>query len=125
MAAVGHIIYNEGMQLYFPSWVPFKKGLVLLTGIYEVLLGIALFSPTKRTVAAKISIVYLLLTLPFNIYAAIHSIDIEEANYSGEGVHYLWFRIPLQIFWIAWSYFIYQWKPLPLKYNEDQSSKKQ
>lgn len=115
MAAVGHFMYQEGMQLMIPHWMPFKKTIVLLTGIYEVLLGAAFLYPNKRKAAAKISIAYLLITLPFNIYAAYHHVNYQAADYSGEGLVYLWFRVPLQIFWIGWSAFILRWNPLPFK----------
>lgn len=113
MGAIGHFLYVDGMQLMMPEWLPLKKPLVLLSGIYELLLGINFLIPSKRKTAAKISIVYLILVLPLNIYAAIHHINYVSADYTGPGPVYLWFRIPLQIFWIGWSYFILQWNPLP------------
>jgi len=46
-----------------------------------------------------------ILILPANVYAAINKIDYEKGNYSGNGLKYLWFRIPLQIFFIEWVWY--------------------
>ncbi|WP_126973752.1 DoxX family protein [Gynurincola endophyticus] len=119
MAAAGHFMYAEGMQLMLPAWVPFKKPIVLLTGIYELMLAYSFFLPHRRKIAARICMVYLALTLPVNIYASIYYVNYVQADYSGDGPVYLWFRIPLQLFWIAWCYFIYRWNPLPLKKIEN------
>jgi hypothetical protein len=44
--------------------------------------------------------------LSANINAAIHKVDYEKATYEGPGISYLWFRIPLQLLFIAWvAYF--------------------
>ncbi len=114
-AALGHFMYLEGMMMMFPEWVPFKREIVLLSGLYEILLAINLWIPKRRKRAALILIIYLILILPGNIYAALENVNYVKADYSGQGPTYLWFRIPLQLFWIAWAYFIYQWKPKPLK----------
>lgn len=45
-----------------------------------------------------------LFILPTNVQASLNHIDIYEANYQGPGVDYLWFRVPLQLFLIAWAY---------------------
>ena len=34
--------------------------------------------------------------------------NYKEANYTGPGPEHLWFRIPLQLFFIGWLYFFYR-----------------
>jgi hypothetical protein len=36
--------------------------------------------------------------------SSIEHINLYEANYNGAGLEYLWFRIPLQLFFIVWIY---------------------
>jgi len=48
---------------------------------------------------------FFVLILPANIHAAIHHVNLETATNDGNGLNYLWFRIPLQVFYIAWVYF--------------------
>jgi hypothetical protein len=40
--------------------------------------------------------------LPANIYAAMNHIDYETGENNGKGPAYLWFRIVVQLFFIAW-----------------------
>jgi uncharacterized membrane protein len=50
-------------------------------------------------------ILFFILILPANIYAAVRHIDYQKATTEGNGLHYLWFRVPLQLLFIAWAYF--------------------
>jgi hypothetical protein len=45
------------------------------------------------------------LILPANIKEAIDHVDYQNATFEGKGLSYLWFRIPLQLLFIAWTYF--------------------
>ena len=47
-------------------------------------------------------IVLLCLMLPANIHAAMRHLNYETGETNGHGPKYLWFRIPLQLFFIAW-----------------------
>jgi uncharacterized membrane protein len=49
-------------------------------------------------------IVFFVLLLPANINAAIKHIDYQKGTFEGQGLNYLWFRIPLQILFIVWTY---------------------
>jgi uncharacterized membrane protein len=63
-----------------------------------------LLIPKLSVVSGWILIVFFLLLLPANIYASIKHIDFQKATFDGNGLAYLWFRIPLQIFFIIWTY---------------------
>lgn len=103
--AIGHFKFIEGMTMMIPGFIPFKKEIVYLTGIMEVILGLGLMFPRLRTTSAIILVLMFVLMLPANINAAIRHIDYEKANFEGSGIGYLWFRIPLQVFFIAWLWF--------------------
>jgi uncharacterized membrane protein len=49
-------------------------------------------------------ILFFILVLPGNIKAAIHHIDYQKGTFDGYGPNYLWFRVPLQILFIGWTY---------------------
>ncbi|SDQ14020.1 DoxX family protein [Flagellimonas zhangzhouensis] len=102
--AMGHFIYVEGMSAMIPSFLPFKKQLVFLTGVLEIIIGIFLLLPYYQNVTAWVLIVFLIVVLPANIYGASHHINYQTAIANGPGLAYLWFRIPLQIFFIIWVY---------------------
>lgn len=103
--AFGHFKFPKGMAMMIPNPVPFKMFIVYISGIFEILLGIALLFPSIKNVAAWSLIIFFVLILPSNIYAAYKNVNLEKANYEGAGLSYLWWRVPLQIFFIAWVYF--------------------
>lgn len=103
--ALGHFKFTEGMVMMMPEMIPFKKEIVYLSGIAEILLGLALLFPATRSMAGYVLILLFVLMLPANIHAAIKQISFEKANYEGPELSYLWFRIPMQAFLIAWVWF--------------------
>lgn len=106
LTALGHFKFTRGMINMMPPKLPFKRQLVYLTGIAEMASGLALLLPATRPWAGSAMIFLLCVMLPANIYAARNHINYETGAFDGPGPGYLWFRIPLQLFFIAWiSYF--------------------
>lgn len=103
-SALGHFAFTKGMSLMIPGFIPFKTEIVYLTGIVEIIFAVGLFFPNYRTLTAWLLIVFLILVLPANIYASIKHVDYQKATFHGNGIIYLWFRIPLQIVFIGWTY---------------------
>ncbi len=102
--AIGHFAFTKGMSMMIPKFIPFKETFVYLTGIFEVLLAIGLLITKFKITSAWMLILFLLLILPVNIYASINNINYQKGTFDGNGLSYLWFRIPLQIFFILWTY---------------------
>ncbi|HEX8549424.1 MAG TPA: hypothetical protein VF691_20855 [Cytophagaceae bacterium] len=102
--AVGHFAFTKGMTMMLPSFVPYKAQVIHLTGIIEILAAIGLFIPSVRLVTGWLLIIFFILLLPANIYAAIKHVDYQKATFQGNGLAYLWFRIPLQLLFIVWTY---------------------
>jgi uncharacterized membrane protein len=102
--AIGHFVYTKGMTMMIPPIIPIKTEIIYLTGLLEVLLGVCLLIPSVRIYSGWILIALFLLLLPANIYAAIMHIDYQKGTYEGNGITYLWFRVPLQLFFIVWTY---------------------
>lgn len=103
--AIGHFAFTKGMALMLPDFIPQRELLVYLTGMIEVVAAIGLLIPSLRVLTGWLLIAFFLLILPVNIYAAIKHVDYQNANFNGQGLDYLWFRIPLQIIFILWTYF--------------------
>lgn len=102
--AIGHFVFTKGMSMMIPKFIPFKESFVYLTGVFEVLIGIGLLIPRFKYLSGWALIIFLLLMLPANIYASIHNVNYQRGTFDGNGLVYLWFRIPLQIFFIVWTY---------------------
>lgn len=102
--AMGHFAFTKGISMMIPQFIPFKASLVYLTGVFEILLAIGLLVPKLNVISGSALIIFLLLVLPANIYASIHKINYQKGTFDGNGLSYLWFRIPLQFLFIIWTY---------------------
>lgn len=102
--AVAHFAFTKGMAMMLPEFIPFKTATVYLTGIIEIAAAIGLFIPNFRAVTAWLLIGFFVLILPANVYAAVKHINYQKGTFDGSGLLYLWFRIPLQILFIVWTY---------------------
>lgn len=103
--ALGHFMFPEGMAAMLPSFFPFKTFTIIFTGILEMVFAIGLLTFTNKQRIGFSIIIFLLLVLPANIYAAIEGINYQTGALDGPGLSYLYFRIPLQLFFMAWVYF--------------------
>jgi len=102
--AAAHFAFSRGMAMMLPDFMPYKTAIVFLTGGIEIAAAVGLFIPNFRLVAAWLLIAFFILVLPANIYAAFKHVDYQKATFDGSGLPYLWFRVPLQVFFIAWTY---------------------
>jgi len=103
--AMAHFVFTKGMTMMLPNFIPFKSEIIYLTGIIEIFAAIGLFLTNLKLVTAWLLIVFFIVILPANIYAALQNIDYQKGTSDGNGLTYLWFRIPLQILFISWTYF--------------------
>ncbi|WMI65080.1 hypothetical protein RBH94_13560 [Aestuariibaculum sp. YM273] len=103
--AVAHFIFTDGMAKMIPDFFPLKKELVYLTGILEMLFAVGLLIPRTKTIISWTLILFFLTVLPANIKASLEHINYQTGELDGNGIEYLWFRIPLQILFIAWVFF--------------------
>lgn len=108
--ALGHFKFPKGMTMMLPKFIPYKTGVIYFTGIIEMLGGIGLLIHPVYKTGAWLLILFFILILPANIYAAVRHINLEKADNSGRGATYLWFRIPLQLFFIAWIWYFALYK---------------
>jgi uncharacterized membrane protein len=115
--AVAHFVFTKGMTMMLPDFIPFKTTTVYLTGVIEIAAAVGLLIPNLRVVTAWLLIAFFIVILPANIYAAINHIDYQKGTFDGNGITYLWFRIPLQMLFIGWTY-------LTAIYKQNSLSKK-
>jgi uncharacterized membrane protein len=102
--AIGHFIFTAGMMMMIPDVIPFKREVVIFTGIFEIAAAVGLHLPKYRQLTAWLLILFFIAVLPANIKAAIEQVDYRDATNIGNDITYLWFRVPLQILFIIWTY---------------------
>ena len=102
--AIGHFAFTKGMTMMLPDFIPFKTEVIYLTGIIEIIAAVGLLIPNTRLWTGWALIIFFILLLPGNIKAAIDHVDYQKGTFDGNGPNYLWFRIPLQVLFIMWTY---------------------
>lgn len=102
--SIAHFAFTNGMAMMLPSFIPYKTLVVYITGIIELAAAVGLLIPSLRIITGWLLIVFFLFLLPANIHAAFKNIDYQTGTYDGNGLMYLWFRVPLQLFFIVWVY---------------------
>ncbi len=105
ITGIAHFFYTKGMTMMLPEGIPYRVAIIYATGIIEIAAAIGMFIPKYQKLTGWLLIVFFVLILPSNIYSAIQHVNMEAATYDGPGAGYLWFRIPLQLFFIGWVYF--------------------
>lgn len=103
--AIGHFVFSKGMAMMMPGFIPFKTAMVYLTGFFEIAAAIGLLILSFRHITALLLIIFFIAILPANINAAIYKVDYQKGTHEGTGISYLWFRVPLQIFFILWVWY--------------------
>jgi uncharacterized membrane protein len=103
--SIAHFKFVEGMAMMVPDIIPNKKLVVYITGYIEIAAAIGLLFSSTQYLTAWFLILFFIVLLPANIHAALKMVNFETRTYTGNGTSYLWFRIPLQILFIAWVYY--------------------
>jgi uncharacterized membrane protein len=97
-----HFFKTSEMVLMMPAFMPYKTLVVHLTGAMELAFAIALIIPRYSKWTAIVLIVFLLAILPANIIGSFKEVSLGGMEH---GPTYLYFRIPLQFLFIAWTYY--------------------
>ena len=103
--SVGHFAFTKGMSMMLPRFIPFKTSWVYATGVIEIIAALGLLLPDLRYITAICLMTFFLTIIPANIHAALQKVDYQKGGSNGPGPKYLWFRIPLQIFFILWIWY--------------------
>lgn len=89
------------MVQMLPPAVPMREVIIYPSGVLELCLAAGLLVRRFAYITGICVIVFLIVVLPANIYAAIHQVDMGGHNL---GPMYLLVRLPLQLILIAWAY---------------------
>jgi uncharacterized membrane protein len=97
-AGITHFVNPAFFLKIMPPYLPLHKELVLVSGIFEVLLGVLLLVPAYSRWAAWGIVALLIAVFPANLYVFQH----QELIPASPLVHLL--RLPLQGVFILWAY---------------------
>jgi uncharacterized membrane protein len=99
LAGIMHFLRPSFYMAIMPPYLPAHYELVLLSGMFEFVLGLLLLFPASRRIAAWGIILLLIAVFPANIQMAI---DYYQQQKPGLWIALL--RLPLQIPLILWAY---------------------
>ncbi len=98
IGGVGHFVATDFYVRIMPPYLPYHPALVLLSGVFEVVLGILLLVPKTSRFAAWGLIALLIAVFPANIFMFQH-----PERFSLPPTLLL-LRLPLQGVLILWAY---------------------
>ncbi|SNC59547.1 Uncharacterized membrane protein [Hymenobacter gelipurpurascens] len=116
--AIGHFAFTQGMMRMLPEFLPAKKALVYSTGVLELAAAVGMLLPEWRERTAYCLLAFFVLILPANIYAALGHLNYQTGTPDGPGPRYLWFRIPLQLLFMAWTWYFALYLPFVTTFYE-------
>ena len=113
--ALGHFVRTEEMAAMLPPSVPYRVGLIYVTGVFELAGAAGVWVPRLKRLTGICLIVMLLCVLPANVYAALNRVAFggHEA-----GPAYLLVRVPFQLL-VAWWVYFAAVRPLPRQHRKD------
>ncbi|MFN2393328.1 MAG: DoxX family protein [Pyrinomonadaceae bacterium] len=102
VTGITHFTGTDLMVEMMPDFLPYKKDIVYLTGILELLAVVGLLINKTSKLTVVMLIIYFIAVLPANIIGSLKQVNLGGME---SGAVYLWFRVPLQIFFIFWTYY--------------------
>jgi uncharacterized membrane protein len=99
-SGIGHFVATDTYMKIMPPYVPWHRTLVLVSGVFDVVLGVCLLVPKTERVAAWGLVVLLIAVFPANIYLFQHP---EITPWWIPPIAHL-LRLPLQAVLIFWAW---------------------
>ena len=97
-----HFTKQSEMVQMMPEFLPYKIELVYLTGLMELAFAIGLIWQRSSKWTAIVLIIFFCLILPANVIGSLKRVHLGGME---NGLAYLYFRVPLQFFFMGWVYY--------------------
>ena len=97
-----HFYKTDEMLQMMPDFLPNKLNLVYLTGVLEIVAAVGLLINRFAKLTSIALILFFIVILPANVIGSMKRVELGGMQY---GPNYLYFRIPLQLLFIAWTYY--------------------
>src|SRR5688572_24470234 len=62
-----HFVQTEEMSLLLPGWVPARRGLILISGVFEVVAGLGLLWERTARIWAAVLVGFFVFVFPANV----------------------------------------------------------
>ena len=102
LAGSMHFIRPRAYEAIMPPYVPAHREAVRISGVAELLGGLAVVPRATRPAARWWLLALLVAVFPANVHMALNAEEYERDVPGGEAA--LWGRLPIQAVFIAWAY---------------------
>lgn len=107
-AGLNHFVSPDFYLAIMPPYLPWPEGLVVLSGLAEIALGVLVLVPRTRALAGWGLALLLVAVFPANLHMALHPEQFPDVPTTG-----LYLRLPLQLVLIAWAIWVTRPSPAP------------
>jgi len=90
-----HFLHEPSFRRIVPKALPFRKCIVLASGVMEMTFAILLWVKKGQQITSKLLALFMIAVFPANVYMAIKKIAFKPGEKANALV--LWLRLPLQI----------------------------
>lgn len=99
-AGTMHFVRPKPYEAIMPPWIPAHREMVVLSGVAEIVGGLAVLFPRLHPAARWFLIALLVAVFPANVHMTINPEDIKGLPDIPQWL--LWARLPLQVAAIVW-----------------------
>lgn len=90
-----HFLHESSFRRIVPKALPFRKFIVLATGVMEMIFAVLLWVKKGQQMTSKLLAFFMVAVFPANVYMAMKKIAFQPNGEANTLV--LWLRLPLQI----------------------------
>lgn len=103
-AGVMHFVRPKAYEAIMPPQIPMHREAVVISGVAEIVGGVAVIAPQTRRFARWWLIGLLLAVFPANLFMALRPDEVAERGVPADRIprSMLWGRLPLQALAIIW-----------------------
>lgn len=94
-AGILHFVHEPSFRKIVPKALPFRRMIVLVSGVFEIAFSILLWMKKGQHIIGKLLAAFMVAVFPANIYMAMKRIPIKGDKKANPWL--VWLRLPLQI----------------------------
>lgn len=94
-AGILHFVREKGFRRVVPKFMPFRKAIVLISGVFEIIFAVLLWVKKGQHITRKLLAFFMIAVFPANVYMAVKKVSFTPGKQANPWI--LWLRLPLQI----------------------------
>src|SRR5690625_3724256 len=77
-AGILHFVHEKRFRKIVPEILPFRKFIVIITGIFEMIFAVLLWVRKGQHITSKLLAFFMIAVFPANIYMAVKKISFQK-----------------------------------------------